>query len=173
LVAAIHRLHRLVETSRNYLMVQQPGQLVKVTWKPIRNLYDYFEDLIVDYPELLVTHPEDAAQDKSFTTDEYWLNVCLKNLINNAHYHGKLPVTLSYRVLGQQQRWLEIQIYDRGECEFTHLSDMTQEFRKGTSSQGSGLGLHITMQILTCINGELYFSSKPTTFTMRLKERYE
>jgi signal transduction histidine kinase len=165
LTSNAHRLHRLVEMSKNYLTVNSSKQLIQVRPKQITSINEFVGDLAQEM-EGVQFYP--LPVDTSFNADEYWLMICLKNLINNASLHGKPPVQVF--VFIQSGRKLEITVQDAGSCAFDSLDEMCSEFIKGPQSQGSGLGLHIIRKVLKTLGGELYYESHPTRFILTLKE---
>lgn len=161
------RLRRLVEMTQSYLLLKSKNNSVLVKANIINSLNDYFEDLCQEFPG---TEFKPLAEDKSFSTDAHWLTICVKNILSNAHGHGKKPVTLTLRFHNDSYKWVEIVIQDQGICEYDSLEEMCQEFVKGKQSHGTGLGLNIVIKVLKAIGGEISFSANPTTFTLKIKE---
>lgn len=166
----IHRLRRLVEMSRNYLNVQQSKNLVQVHYRLIESINNFLQDVCEEFEQVSFTP---LVLDRSFYTDEYWLMICVKNLLNNALHHGLPPVELKVSYVPGVVSWLEIKVIDQGKCDFETIEEMVSEFVKGKKSEGSGLGLNIVAKVLKNIGGELSFHARPTTFTIRLRERYD
>lgn len=165
------RLRRLVEMTQSYLLLKSKKNNVLVKANTLTSVNEYFEELSQEFPG---TDFSPLDEDKSFSTDAHWLTICVKNILSNAHSHGKTPVKLILRFHSESYNWLEIIIQDAGTCEYDTLKEMCQEFVKGKQSHGTGLGLNIVIKVLKAISGELTFSSHPTTFTLRIKEgQYE
>ena len=106
-------------------------------------------------------------KDLNIFTDEYWLQVCVKNLIENSIMHGKAPVRV---ICKDDDKFLKISVSDSGECSFDNLKQMSGDFVKGNKSTGTGLGLNIVQNVLKRINGKLQFSKNPTTFTILIEK---
>lgn len=161
------RLRRLVEMTQNYLLVGSRKKNVLVKANIITSLNEYFEELCQEFPDTIFVP---LIEDKQFSTDAHWLTICVKNILSNAHSHGKKPVKLSLHFLQESSHWLKVTIQDQGNCEYESLAEMCQEFVKGKQSHGTGLGLNIVIKVLKAIGGELSFSANPTTFTLKIKE---
>ncbi len=157
-----HRLRRLIEMSTNYLTSSQDkSQKIK---KELDSVNGFIESFTFEYQDLVVKYLDD---DLKIETDEYWLQVCVKNLIENALLHGNAPVRLECKT---DDKFLKISVSDAGECSFDNLKQMSQDFVKGNKSTGTGLGLNIVQNVLKKLNGKLQFSKNPTTFTILLEK---
>lgn len=160
------RLRRLVEMTQSYLLLGSKKKKFLIKSNTISSVNEYFEDLCQEFPE---TQFNPLIEDQKFSTDAHWLAICVKNILSNAHSHGKKPVKLSLH-FQQDSHVLEIRIQDQGQCEYDSLKEMCQEFVKGKQSHGTGLGLNIVIKVLKAIGGELTFSANPTEFKLRIKE---
>ena len=156
----IHRLKRLAETSRTYLEVSGEDRLVRTNYQAINSLNSYFEAILEEYPQmekLLLT------TDNKFNLDPYWTGICVKNLIENAINHGAPPY--KFRIETIQDK-LEISVTDSGVCQFENLND----FSKGQSSKGLGLGIDIVKIVVKEMDGQLTFTPTPTTFKITVTD---
>ncbi len=158
-----HRLRRLIEMSTNYLTTSQQKNNIN---KEIESLNEFFENLNLDYPSVNFHMLE---KDIMLICDEYWLQVCIKNLIENALNHGEAPIDVKCQV---SEKSVKISVIDSGECIFESLKQMTEDFVKGSKSSGTGLGLNIVQTTLKSLNGKLEFSKDPTTFTINLTKEH-
>ncbi len=156
-----HRLRRLIEMSTNYLTSSQKEN-IKLR-KELDSINGFLEDFSFDYPEIEITVLE---EDISLKVDEYWLQVCVKNLIENAKMHGKAPIKLNCKL---EEKFVKISVSDAGECSFNDLKHMTEDFVKGNNSSGTGLGLNIVQKVLKNMNAKLSFSKNPTTFSISIE----
>ena len=173
MTSSTHRLHRLVEMSKNYLAasLKNSQSLISTQFRMVPSIRDYLEDIAQDFPEV---EYQFSGPDSSFILDEYWCMICVKNLLSNACVHGKDPRKMEVRINSEVlPQILEIKVITGGTCDFESLEVMSQEFVKGKKSEGTGLGLNIVVQVLKAIGGELHYSKNPTTFSLQLREKYE
>lgn len=163
----VHRLHRLVELSRHYLKVSNGKRLVDLKKQRHPSFNQLIHTLLQRYEETITII--ELEQDSPISIDEYWLGICLKNLVENALRHGKPPVVVT---LSMTIKHYQISVSDQGEIPAqTHIEQLTQEFAKGSSSEGSGLGLNIVKKIIFDMKGELLLINKPTTFMIQIPIR--
>ncbi len=169
LSADVYRLQRLTEMSRNYLKVKNTHNLIEIKDEGcasinefVAQIADTYIDMYGEEKVVLNLLPNDIAA----KVDTYWLGICLKNLIENACFHGIFPVTVDVEL---NEKKLKLMVRDQGELEEdATLDHLTSEFVKGNKSQGSGLGLNIVRKVITEMKGELVLTKKPTTFIIAL-----
>jgi signal transduction histidine kinase len=106
--------------------------------------------------------------DTGFCLDSYWVQICLKNLVENAFKHGEKPVSAS---VSFENNKLLLSVKDEGVAQFDCLEKMTDEFVKGNKSSGTGLGLNIVKKVIKEMGGKLKYSNHPTVFTIELKKK--
>lgn len=160
----VHRLHRLVELSRNYLKINQTKRLVDLNRQHHDSFFNLTNDLLSRYEGEIEI--KNLSEDSNINVDEYWLGICLKNLVENALKHGAKPVIVS---LSASQQSFEIKVQDMGDLPNNiDLNHLTQEFIKGDKSEGSGLGLNIVMKIIDEMKAKLILTHQPTTFTITI-----
>ena len=164
----VQRLRRLIETSKNYLSSGNEGSLLTLKPVSIPSLNDYFTSVLEPYAARISWTL--LAKDQAFCTDPYWLEICVKNLLDNALIHGEKPVTLQVTCNYPK---LEISIQDSGMNTGLDLKEMTKPFVKQSTSPGLGLGLNMVQQILQVMAGELSLRTAPTTFTITLENARE
>ncbi len=169
LSADVYRLQRLTEMSRNYLKVKNTKNLIEVKDEGCESINDFVMQIADTYIDM---YGEDKVilnllpNDIAARVDTYWLGICLKNLIENACFHGVFPVVVDVNFKGKK---LLLAVTDHGELtDDSTLDHLTSEFVKGNKSQGSGLGLNIVRKVITEMKGELILAKKPTTFTIAL-----
>jgi len=160
----IYRLQRLTEMSKNYLKVSEKGNIVN---NPVivSSLQDLIEDIVFRYSDNGVTLNSNS-KDINVLLDTYWLQTCLKNLIENAISHGKKPITLDFQITNSN---LVISVQDSGTGEIKPIDKLVSEFTKGSKSVGTGLGLSIVYKIMHELGGELQLKQNPTTFKLIFK----
>ncbi len=163
----IHRLHRLVEASRNYLKLDQAKSLITFNPRLVESMNEFLSYVLSPYSDDIEIIP--LVEDRGFVLDEYWFSICLKNLVENAINHGEKPIKVRTTVTNNKN--LKIEVEDAGECDFESLANLTQEFVKGKKSEGSGLGLNIVKKVLADMKAEFSFNKKPTVFTILLKDK--
>lgn len=161
-----HRLNRLVQTTRNYLRLQRGNKFIENKWIKISSINEFIQDQLAQVSELFLFVP--LSKDESFVLDPYWAGICIKNILENSLSHGLAPHTVIVKMVGQ---YLDITVQDMGECSFKTLDEMSSAFIRGPRSRGTGLGLNIVRKILKDIEGELFFTSHPTQFCIRLKNQ--
>ncbi len=168
----IYRLQRLTETSRHYLRVLKDKKLIEFNQDHLESVNGFFDELFYNFQE---TYGEDfhyklSPLDGSFCMDTYWIQICLKNLVENAFKHGQKPVTA---YVNFEKNKLVISVKDEGDCQFDCFDKMTDEFVKGNKSSGTGLGLNIVKKVVKEMGGKFRYSNSPTTFTIELKKKKE
>ncbi|OUR97073.1 hypothetical protein A9Q84_12135 [Halobacteriovorax marinus] len=166
----VYRLQRLTETSRHYLKANKGKKLIHLNHESISSMNDFLYDIMVPFSDthgdkFIVNLPE---EDTAFCLDSYWVQIVLKNLLNNAFFHGKPPVEFRAQYFKDS---VEFKIIDQGSCQFCSWSEMSEEFAKGNKSSGTGLGLNIVKQVVSEMGGEIHYSTNPTVFTFKLKKR--
>lgn len=160
----IYRLQRLTEMSRNYLKSDNQKQLVGINKQVTPSVNLFIESVLEPYFEKVEL--ELLAEDREFCLDEYWLGICLKNLVENALFHGSDPVKVKVSINKDR---LSIDVSDAGNCSFDSLDQLTKPFVKGNKSSGTGLGLNIVKNVVEAMGGSLSFNKQPTTFSIGLK----
>lgn len=164
----VFRMQRLTEMSRNYLKVLKKDKLIEFNYENVSSVKEFIEEITFNYEE---KHQDNFkvifdGEDSEFTLDTYWIQICLKNLIENAMTHGIAPVSVRTS-LKKDKVCIEVQ--DSGECQFINLDDITGEFVKGNKSHGTGLGLNIVKKVLKEMGSDFSLSHMPTTFKITLK----
>ena len=167
----VYRLQRLTEASRNYLQAQKNKKLVQIKKVSIPSVNEFITNQLDKYLDQCQLNLLD--KDQGISLDPYWVGICLKNILENALFHGEKPiiVTLSFdkRQNGSGKvKYLAIEVKDSGKCEFSDLKTITSEFVKGEKSEGTGLGLNIVHKSLLDMGGFLDFKLSPTRFTLKI-----
>ena len=162
----MQRLDRVVEASKNYLTVAGSSDPEKPTAPEPYPLNHFMRGIVDSYEGKLIQF-EPLQTDCMIGVQAYWLELCVRNLIDNAFHHGKPPVIITLQQLNQS---LLIEIKDQGQAAFKSLDEMTKPFLKDRASAGLGLGLAIVQKTIRTLGGELTYHAAPTTFTLRFKE---
>ncbi len=163
----VYRLKRLAEKSTSYLQTHEGRSLVALQPILAPSINQILLEMVEDFKGKSIIF--DKAQiDRSFIIDPYWLNICLKNLIENAFIHGLAPVKV--RVINENDI-LRIDVTDSGVCPYRNLDELLKSDRTGKNSTGLGLGLSIVQKIIDEMNGKLLFSNNPTTFSLSLRNK--
>lgn len=163
----VYRLKRLAEKSTSYLQTHDGPALIAINYQRVSSINDLVLDMIDDYLEKGVTFIP-SREDQEFSLDVYWFSICVKNLVENALYHGKRPVTLE---LVLHQEMLTLKVIDHGVSSYKTLDEILLSDRTGKNSTGLGLGLSIVQKIMKEMDGRLAYSSEPTTFTLFLRNK--
>lgn len=157
------RLMRLAEASRQYLTAEKSNHFLNLKPTVVSSCNAFVESALDMFAGKIETHF--LKQDISFTTDVYWLTICIKNLVDNALEHGAKPIVVR---LTNTEQDLRISIEDQGQAAFANLDQMKSAFVKNNASLGLGLGLNLVDRILKDMGGRLEFNNSPTTFTLIL-----
>lgn len=158
----IYRLKHLAEKSKSYLQTDSQEILdLKKSKFQVKSICD---DILNEYHDLNITL--NLVQEFDLYTDQYWLRMCITNLIENAVRYGEPPIELK---VDTDERFFYINIIDNGSIEFINLKEITEA--KHENSKGLGLGLLIIQKTLKLLGGELLFSSNPTTFSIKLERK--
>jgi signal transduction histidine kinase len=130
--------------------------------------------------ELTTTHPQrkvafEAHGDPAGRWDPDRLGQVLSNLLGNALRHGEPDSPVSLELLGQSSAEVTLRIVNQGLIPSGLLPILFHPFRRlgrnAEGSQGLGLGLYITQQIVSAHGGTIAVSSEAgegTIFTVRL-----
>jgi hypothetical protein len=162
----VYRLKRLAEKSRGYLEMQSGNNLINAENRLFPSHNELLAELLAPYTEKGVQFLP-ASSDSEFSVDLYWLNVCLKNLVENAIVHGKAPVVVS---LTNTPDSLQISVSDQGQCSYNSLNEIMDDNRPRDPKAGMGLGLILVASIVSELNGKLLMKKNPTTFTLIFKK---
>ena len=157
----VFRLQRLTEKSRNYLKLQRPEKSIDFNPMPMSSFNEWVSFILEHYKDQVEFSP--LTQDLSGLLDPYWVEISLKNLIENAIDHGSKPIKVT---LSHENKVFKVTVEDQGVCQFETLEDMCREFAKGKNSSGTGLGLNIVKKVMKEMGGELKFKKNPTRFIL-------
>ena len=163
----VYRLKRLAEKSTSYLQTHDGDSLIAINLQSVSSLNLLVSDITEDYIQKGVQFAP-AEKDQPFELDVYWFSICVKNLIENAIFHGKAPVKVELTVNGDS---LILRVADHGFSTYKTLEEMLSSDRKGKNSTGLGLGLNIVQKIMNEMDGRLTYTAHPTTFTLFLRNK--
>ena len=152
----LQRLDRLADASKAYLSTDET--LAEIY------LNEFVEAIIHSYNKPIEFTRLEC--DCTMLLNPYSLELCVRNLIDNAFSHGSAPVVV---VLNREGYEITIQVQDQGKSEFTSMNEMAKPFYKSHSSRGLGLGLAIVRKIVMSMHGELFYQANPTRFTIQLR----
>jgi len=157
----IYRLKHLAEKSKSYLQTDS-GEILdlKLDSIPMKVLC---EEIISEYHDQGIEL--EINEESTLNTDKYWLKMCMTNLIENAIRYGKAPIKLK---VSSEKKTISISIIDQGSIKYANLKEITQA--KHINTKGLGLGLIIIQKTIKLLDGELIFSTNPTTFTIKLNK---
>ena len=151
------RLQNTTKVSYQYLQTDAlKEQLIKPKIEK-RDLINYLQNL--SQKENYEFYFKSDLKKLSLAIDWFWLDICLQNLIRNAHEHGVKPVQVEIEI---QNSHLIIWVIDQGQTNLD-IGTMTEAFHKSAQSKGLGLGLSIVKNILSNLKLELLLQTKPKT----------
>jgi signal transduction histidine kinase len=157
----VQRLNRVLEASQDYLRADNKVPTDAKSQTSLNDLIGF-----VCEPHDLV-HFAPLASNPQILVHRRWLELCLKNLVDNSLKHGKPPFLVSLR---EDPKFFVISVQDHGTPAFASLQEMSQPFQKSAHSAGLGLGLAVIQKVLKRMDAELVFESAPTTFRIHLRK---
>ena len=160
----IYRLKRLTDLSQRYLRVTESQSPLEVQKEKIASLNHFIRNILDSYDQSAL-HWKPKG-DRSLYSDPYWLDMCLRNLMENAFTHGKPPVRIDVSIVG---KGVSIKIFDAGGIGKGGLTDFIQPFAKSHESRGMGLGLNIVYHVMESLGGKLRMSQDPKYFELLFK----
>jgi hypothetical protein len=163
----VYRLKRLAEKSTSYLQSHDNTSLLALSMQTIPSINGLISDLVHDYIEKGVQIIP-SKSDHSFYLDVYWFDICVKNLIENALYHGARPVKVKWSIDSEE---LILSVMDSGVCNYKNLDELISSDKSRKNSRGLGLGMNIVQKIMKEMGGKLIYSQNPTTFSLFLRNK--
>ena len=160
----IGRLQRVLHRSARYMALFETSGEARATLANVRavsSTRELFEELAGEWPEGVRLVP--AAADAPVHTDPEWLGVAIRNLVENAQRHGRPPVEVRWRVVGEA---LVVRVCDTGTTPGLSLRKAALPFARATESEGLGLGLAIVARIAELLGGRLRHEPSPTVFEL-------
>ena len=151
---------RLSNLIRHLLFLsRQDEELLKTNIEEI-SLQDMLTDLTADNDRIRL-HTRESGAPAAVQANSYLLKIALKNIIDNACKYSEKEVDI---ILSRINRQVVIEIEDRGigipQEEIEHIF---QSFYRGSNTHdyaGQGIGLSLTMKIISAYNGKLEISSE-------------
>lgn len=166
----VYRLKRLAEKSTSYLQINDEHSLIFITYQKITSLNELVENMLNDYLDKgIIFIP--LVKDRSFNLDIYWFGICVKNLVENALFHGMPPVEVR---LESKEDGILLSVIDQGICPYKNLEELLSSDRRGKNAQGLGLGMSIVKKIMKEMDGKLIYikgNPSPTTFSLFLRNK--
>lgn len=151
---------RLSNLIRHLLFLsRQDEELLKTNIEEI-SLQDMLTDLTADNDRIRL-HTRGSGAPAAVQANSYLLKIALKNIIDNACKYSEKEVDIILSRINQQ---VVIEIEDRGigipQEEIEHIF---QSFYRGSNTHdyaGQGIGLSLTMKIISAYHGKLEISSE-------------
>lgn len=160
----IYRLKYLAEKSRGYLQ-SESDKFIQFNNIDIDSINDFINNIIEEtitvFPDSKIIFTPEF--DTSCRFDPYWVQICIRNLIENSVRYGKGPTTIETKLTKKQ---IKIAIIDQGKIHSNNLKSFLKS--NPHSGQGMGIGLKIVQKTLKEMGGTLDLTPSPTTFTMSL-----
>lgn len=156
----VYRLKFLADKSRSYL---QTDQEVAQVFRPeeLPSIKEFLEGIIADYRDTDIALG--PFSDTSIEIDPYWLELCVKNIIENSIRYGKAPIKITFETFGNQ---FSITVTDQGEIAYKNIKEILKS--KHENSVGLGIGLMIVYKTIKQMGGELTLETAPTRFKITL-----
>ncbi len=168
MVDDVQRLTRVAESSRNYLKVGDAKGIVSFNFVKVPSINEFVTSVLARYSDEITM--QELEQDQPYILDQYWVGVCLQNLVQNALQHGVKPVVVRVFKKGTT---LVFSVSDSGKTEESDLKDVLKPFFKRPKSSGLGLGLTIVQTVMTAMGSKLKISSSPTRFELWIEGTHE
>lgn len=166
---AVERLLRVLHRSARYLaLFETEGAARLVRPREVASTREMLARFAEEWPEGVTL--EGGSADAPVVTDEEWLGVAVRNLVENASRHGAPPVRVKWTHDGG---WLSIEVSDGGSSEGLTLSRAALPWERSPRSAGLGLGLAIVLRVAQLLGGRLSHRASPTTFELRVPARAE
>ena len=151
---------RLSNLIRHLLFLsRQDEELLKTNIEEI-SLQDMLTDLTADNDRIRL-HTRESGAPAAVQANSYLLKIALKNIIDTACKYSEKEVDI---ILSRINRQVVIEIEDRGigipQEEIEHIF---QSFYRGSNTHdyaGQGIGLSLTMKIISAYHGKLEISSE-------------
>lgn len=156
LLADHQRLNQLTETSKGYLSTDKSEQFKTQT----ASLSEWLDN-VCDCVEINYT----LEEDKTLTLPFYWLSICLKNLIQNAHQHGGDTVWIRVCV-GKRIR---VCVYDDGVFP-SWWQRVWRRCKAPKSEHNMGIGLFLVARLMRQMGGKLLIKRHPTCCILELPQ---
>ncbi|OOE67162.1 hypothetical protein BZG25_03335 [Salinivibrio sp. ML198] len=156
LLADHQRLSQLTETSKGYLSTDKREQFKSQTASLSEWLDNVCDCLEVDYT---------LEQDKTLTLPFYWLSICLKNLIQNAHHHGGDQIWIRVCV----DKRVRVCVYDNGIFP-SWWQRLWRRYKSSPSERNMGIGLFLVARLMRQMGGKLVIKRHPTCCILELPQ---
>jgi signal transduction histidine kinase len=164
---SVERLLRVLHRSARYLaLFETEGSARLVHAREVASTREMFAGFSEEWPE--GASLEAASEDGPVVTDEEWLGVAVRNLVENAARHGAPPVRVRWSLEGP---WLLVAVSDGGSSESLVLSRAALPWDRSPESSGLGLGLAIVLRVAQLLGGRLSHRPAPTVFELRIPAR--
>lgn len=151
---------RLSNLIRHLLFLsRQDEELLKNNMEEIP-LQDMLTDLTTGTARIRL-HMQESGTQATVQANPYLLKIALKNIIDNACKYSEKEVDITLSRINQQ---VVIEIEDRGiGIPLEEIEHIFQSFYRGSNTHdyaGQGIGLSLTMKIISAYNGKLEISSE-------------
>lgn len=157
----VQRLTRVAETSHHYLSTRESKGVVPLELVLVPSVNNFVESALERHLDEIVLTKLDI--DVPFKFDQYWLGVCLQNLVQNACQHGRKPIQVSIAPEGSH---MVFSVSDSGTVQEEVKGSILEPFSKRTGSNGLGLGLSIVATVARAMGAKLKVSFNPTIFEL-------
>lgn len=163
---AIARLNRELHRSARYMALFDEGAPRRgslLDLRPIDSANDLMLEFSGEWPDGVTLTASSA--DGALVTDPEWLGIAVKNLVENAHRHGRPPVSVDWRLEAAD---LIVRVADGGSSPTLSIRRAITPYHRDPASTGLGLGLALVDRIVHLLGGSLSHQPAPTVFELRI-----
>jgi signal transduction histidine kinase len=154
LFADANRLQRIIRGSEDFLRAST-SQDTSATPKTSVSLGTIL-DQMRDHYQFSLRRTDGREFTVSGTRE--WVEICIRNILENASRHGKGEVKVS---VTEESGSVVVEISDSGEW-VDKGADALKPFQRSEMSQGMGLGLYVTRELMRQMDGDLIIQTNPT-----------
>jgi signal transduction histidine kinase len=149
-----NRLQRIIRGSEDFLRASTVQIESKTQWSlvSISQILEQMRDVI----QFKINAVDGNSLDVLGTRE--WVEICIRNVLENASRHGRGEITVS---AGGADDSVFVEISDEGVW-LGGDTGVRQPFQRSDASQGMGLGLYVTHELMHLMGGNMVIQTNPT-----------